>query len=465
MVLFQAMRLVILLGWALWMIGCGGAPEGTPAGSQDDTVEPSRAAAAGGEAAAVGDGPPDVSDGRRLERFQVPVTGDRPSRGPDDALVTIVVISDFQCPFCARAVPTLEQLERTYGDDLRIVWRNNPLPFHRDAKPAATAAMEAYAQGGDAMFWRMHDQIFANAQDLSRGSLLELGRKVGMGVAALRRALDEGSHDDAIAEDQALAERLDLRGTPAFLVNGRKIMGAQPYVVFEDLVEDELRMARRLLDHGASRSAIYDHWMQSARAEAAQQRPEPAPPVRPAERPPERYELSVPRGAPRRGPGDAPVVIQVFSDFECPFCARAVPVLDRIRKEYGSQVAVVFRHYPLPFHANARMAHQAAAEVHRQGGDAKFWRYHDLLFDSRADLSREALERLARQVGGIKMGPFRRALEGGRHDATLQADIDAVAVAGVRIGTPSFFINGLLVQGARDFASFQTVIDGELESD
>jgi len=78
---------------------------------------------------------------------RVPVDG-APQRGPDDALVTIVVFSDFQCPFCSRLLPTLSALRERYGNDLRVVWRNNPLPFHQDAMPAAEAAAEAFAQGG-----------------------------------------------------------------------------------------------------------------------------------------------------------------------------------------------------------------------------------------------------------------------------------------------------------------------------
>ncbi len=88
-----------------------------------------------------------VADG--VERFKVPVTGKEPSKGPKDALVTIVEFSEFQCPFCARVLPTMKQIQDEYGDKVRIVWRNNPLAFHKDAAPAAALAMEAKAQGGD----------------------------------------------------------------------------------------------------------------------------------------------------------------------------------------------------------------------------------------------------------------------------------------------------------------------------
>ncbi|MBW2551922.1 MAG: thioredoxin domain-containing protein, partial [Deltaproteobacteria bacterium] len=88
--------------------------------------------------------------------YKVPLKGNEPQKGPDDALVTIVEVSDFECPFCGRVEPTIKQVVDKYGKDVRVVWLNNPLPFHKNAKPAATAALEAQAQKGDKGFWAMH---------------------------------------------------------------------------------------------------------------------------------------------------------------------------------------------------------------------------------------------------------------------------------------------------------------------
>ncbi|MBK8593896.1 MAG: thioredoxin domain-containing protein [Sandaracinaceae bacterium] len=79
----------------------------------------------------------------------------------------MVVFSDFQCPFCARLNPTVEQLMRAYPTQLRVVWRNLPLAFHPNAMPAAEAAMEASAQGGDRAFWQMYDLLGVH-RDLTR---------------------------------------------------------------------------------------------------------------------------------------------------------------------------------------------------------------------------------------------------------------------------------------------------------
>jgi protein-disulfide isomerase len=436
----------------LWVMGCAGATpaaeEGQGAGVSGTEVP---AGSANGAAGEEGDDPAAVV------RLRAPVTAHQPARGPEDALVTIVVISDFQCPFCARAAATLDELTRTYGKDLRIVWRNYPLPFHPQAEPAAHATLEAFAQGGSAMFWRMHDLVFSEQANLSRETLLALGKRAGMDLNALSAAIDERKHESRIDADRAMADRLGLRGTPAFLVNGRQLMGAQPYEVFHRLVEDELARARRLVAGGVPRANLYAHLMKEARDGPPPPAPRHAEPL-----PQERYELAVPDRAPRLGPADAPVVIQIFSDFECPFCARAVPTLQQIRREYGGKVALVFRHYPLPFHRNARLAHQASLEVYRQGGDEKFWAFHDLLFESR-DLDRSDLERQAETLGDIDMEAFRRALDRAAHDDTIQADMKAADDTGARIGTPSFFINDVLVQGARSIEQFRQVIDGELD--
>ena len=131
---------------------------------------------------------------------------------------------------------------------------------------------------------------------------------------------------------------------------------------------------------------------------------------------------------------------------------------------YPESITVVFKNYPLPFHKDAQPAAQAAREVYAQKGNEAFWAYHDLLFANQKTLSRENLEKFAEQVGGINMKAFKAALDSGKHKAAVEADMAAVAKAGARIGTPSFFINGKLVQGAQPFAAFKVAIDDALKN-
>ena len=166
-------------------------------------------------------------------------------------------------------------------------------------------------------------------------------------------------------------------------------------------------------------------------------------------------------GAPAFGPQDARVTAVVFSDFQCPYCARSATATKEIEEKYGDRVRFVFRQFPLDMHPEAHLAAQAALAAAAQG---KFWAYHDLLFANQRALSRADLEKYAEQVGGINMTKFRAALDNKTHEARVKADMDAVQKAGARIGTPSFFINGKLLQGAQPFERFKEAVDEALKA-
>ena len=174
-----------------------------------------------------------------------------------------------------------------------------------------------------------------------------------------------------------------------------------------------------------------------------------------------RVDHPAPRNAPSLGSARAPVVIQEISDFQCPFCSRVQPTIARLLQEYEGRVRLVWRDFPLPFHPNASPAAQAAREVYRQRGDAKFWAYNELLFANQRDLTRETLERLAQEVGGINMAQFRRALDTERHRAAVEADAAAVQAVGVS-GTPGFIINGQMISGAVPYEQFQAAVERAL---
>ncbi len=398
--------------------------------------------------------------------YRVPV-GDSPTKGPDTALVTIVEFSEFQCPFCSRVLPTVNQIRERYGDDVRFVFKHNPLPFHQNAMPAAEAAMEVQAQAGDEAFWRYHDTMFENQQQLTRQNLEQWAQALGgINMVRFRAALDNHTHQEAIQQDQALARGLGASGTPSFFINGRNLRGAQPFPAFQAVIDQELARARQLLESGTPRARLYDALIADGATEPQFINPPGGaqPAAAPAEPPADQvYEIAVPRNAPSRGPANAPVTLQLFSDFQCPFCGRIRPSLDQVEERFGRQVRIVWRNYPLPFHQNAMPAAEAAMEVFAQGGNEKFWQYHDLLFENQQALSQADLERYAQQVGGIDMARFRTALENHTHRAAVQADMNAVQEAGARIGTPSSFINGRLLQGAQPFPAFEAAINRALE--
>jgi len=389
--------------------------------------------------------------------YKVPLKGDEPQKGPDDALVTIVEFSDFECPFCGRVEPTMNDVQKKYGKDVRVVWMNNPLPFHKNAKPAATAALEAHAQKGDKAFWAMHEKMFANQKALTADNLEKWGKELGLNASKLKKALADDKYAKTIQAQQALATSLGARGTPAFFINGRNLRGAQPLAAFTALVDEELAKAKALVAKGTPRAKVYETTIANG---------ETGPKTAPAAAAPDAnkiYDIPLPKKAPTKGAANAKVVIQEFSDFQCPFCSRVNPTVAQVLKEYGDKVKIVWRDYPLPFHKDAQPAAQAAREVFLQKGDKAFWAYHDLLFQNQKALSRANLEKFAEQVGGIDMKAFKAALDSGKHKASVDADVAAVAKAGARIGTPSFFINGKLLQGAQPYPAFKAAIDAALK--
>jgi protein-disulfide isomerase len=392
--------------------------------------------------------------------YKVPV-GTSPAKGPADALVTIVEFSDFQCPFCTRVNPTIKQIIDTYGNDVRFVFKQNPLPFHQRAMPAAFAALEARDQG---KFWQMHDKLFENQKALEDADLETYAKDVGLNVPKFKAAMASAKHKAEAEADQGLARSLGASGTPSFFINGRNLRGAQPFEAFKAVIDEELTKAKAMVAAGTPKGQLYAKIIESG-ATAPKMIAAPggaAPGAQPAPAPDQVYKIEPSAKAPSKGKRGAKVVIQEFSDFQCPFCGRVNPTMKQIMDEYGDKVQVVWRNYPLPFHDKAFKAAEASLEVYAQGGDAKFWAYHDLLFANQRELDRPALEKYAEQVGGINMAKFKTALDSDTHKASVQADMDAVQKAGARIGTPSFFINGKLLQGAQPYPAFKEAIDAAL---
>ncbi len=179
--------------------------------------------------------------------------GDSPVRGPSDAWVTIIEVSDFQCPFCDRVNQTLDQILETYRGDVRIVFKHNPLAFHQRAMPAAIAAMCAHEQR---QFWPLHDALFANQRTLDDEAIAGYARDVQqMSFKKWRACVDAQRPKAQIEAEQVYATGLGVRGTPAFFINGRFLSGAQPFDAFKRLIDEELAKAKQ---SGLGRADYYE---------------------------------------------------------------------------------------------------------------------------------------------------------------------------------------------------------------
>lgn len=384
---------------------------------------------------------------------KVPVSSDDPSRGPKNAPVTIVMFSDFQCPFCNRVEPTLAELRTKYGDDLRIVWKDLPLEFHKNAEPAAIVARVAFMAKGDAGFWHVHDRMFAEQKLLGPQSYVRWLSEVGV---------DETKYDqlapaavEAVRANEDLAKRLNMQGTPNFLIDGERITGAQPAGKFQEIIDGHLEKARNLRKAGVPDAAIYAAMVETYfRAE-----PPPDPIPEPA---PDTSTWNVQLGdAPTRGPKDARVTIVEFADFQCPFCKRHQATLDRVEKEYAGKVRIVWKNEPLVFHKRAMPAAIAAYEVYKQKGSSAFFQYRDLLFGKQPNLDDADLEAAAREVKGVDAKKVMKAVETKKWESAIQADVDQADDLEVK-GTPKSFVNGRAVEGAIEYDKFAKIVDDAL---
>jgi protein-disulfide isomerase len=165
-------------------------------------------------------------------------TAGRPERGGGPkAPVTIVEFSDYQCPFCSRAEGTVDQVMKAYGDKVRLVYRDFPLPMHPQARPAAEAANCAHAQG---KFWEYHAKLFANQSALGDEKLKEYAKDLGLDAGKFEQCLATKPFKAAIDKDIADASKVGVTGTPAFFINGRMLSGAQPFDKFKEVIDEEL---------------------------------------------------------------------------------------------------------------------------------------------------------------------------------------------------------------------------------
>jgi protein-disulfide isomerase len=169
---------------------------------------------------------------------QVDASG-APNTGHPDAKVQIVEFSDFQCPFCSRAAETVNELKKKYGSKINIAFKQFPLPMHKDAKPAAEASLCMNEQGVD-KFWKFHDLAFKNQDKLDAAGLEKIAKDAGADVAKFKECVGAKKYAAVVQKDMEYGEKLGVRSTPTFFVNGQLISGAVPIENFSEVIDDEL---------------------------------------------------------------------------------------------------------------------------------------------------------------------------------------------------------------------------------
>ena len=170
--------------------------------------------------------------------IQVDVGG-APFKGSESAKVTIVEFSDFQCPFCGKGADVVNQINKKYGSKVKIAFKQFPLPMHKDAPLTSEASMCVFEQNKE-KFWKFHDLAFKNQDKLDAESLVKHAKTSGVDEKKFKECLDSHKFADYVKKDMAYGEKLGVRSTPTFFVNGQLISGALPIEAFSEVIDEEL---------------------------------------------------------------------------------------------------------------------------------------------------------------------------------------------------------------------------------
>ncbi len=178
-------------------------------------------------------------------KMQVNVeVGNAPFHGKADAAVTVVVFSDFQCPFCSRGAETVTELKKKYGNKVKIAFRHFPLPMHKEARPASEASMCVNEQSTD-KFWKFHDLAFKNQAKLDGPSLEKYAKDSGADAKKYTDCLASKKYADYVQKDLEYGEKIGVKSTPTFFVNGQLIAGAVPIENFAEIIDEELNQPKK----------------------------------------------------------------------------------------------------------------------------------------------------------------------------------------------------------------------------
>jgi protein-disulfide isomerase len=387
----------------------------------------------------------DIVTSTTIERMRVSYDEQHPWVGATVPMVTIVVFSDYQCPYCDRFDQTLDQLLGRYPNQLRIVYRQFPLPSHREAEFAAAVALAAHAQG---QFLAVHRWLYENMHALNHLSVAERITNYGLDTQRLLDEVDGGRHITRIDDDLEVGKRFEVTGTPSYFINGRPGSGAQPIEELERIVREEISLAERLINAGSTPEQVW------ARILAASTDGQDSVAVKVASK---RYPMLL-AGLPRRGATTAKVEVLMCGDFDCPYSKKSVATLEQLLQAHPNDLAIFFRNHPLPMHANARAAHRAAVAADNQG---QFWPMFELLYADPSKRSDADLEAMAKQLK-LDVKRFRKDVTAAKTEERIDTELAYCEQALDASGTPTFFINGRKLMGAQPFAEFEAVVQAEL---
>ena len=383
------------------------------------------------------------------------------SAGDPNAPVQIVEFTDYQCPYCQQyAMETFPTMFTEMIESGRIFYAIKDLPLETLHAEAIVAGTAVRCAGEQDAYKEMHDAVFANqalwggsGETAAINSFTELAADLGLDESELISCIDLGEQRERVLANQRESLSLGVSSTPTFYINGYPMRGAQPFEVFEAVIElaenDELEAVLE-----AQARQAYEQ----AQAQATQPQA-PQPPSGPVDVP---IENSFAIGDP-----NAPITIVEYTDFQCPYCSqhfeRTFPLLKENYIDTGV-VYYVFKDFPLTqIHPQALYAANAA----RCAGDQDaYLAMHDALFSNQAAWNNQSDADILFNQYAAEMGldgeQFASCLANNTYDDTIYAELNEGASFGVN-GTPAFFINGYFLSGAQPYSTFVEAVEFLLE--
>lgn len=389
--------------------------------------------------------------------YAVDIPPHAPVWGPPDAPVTVVLFTDFECPFCGRMHETFTQLKKDFDGMLRIVFVNLPLKFHNLAVPAAKAALAA---GRQEKFWEMHDRLFADQVEWKKGTNFDmyldgLAQELKIDVVKFKKDMEDPRTMEIIHRDLAFADTVGVRGTPGIFINGRYASGAFPLETFQKTIREELERARPLMEKGLKGDPLYYELIREGKPSVFISQPVPEDPDR-------IYTVKVTGQEPSAGKKNAPVTLIEFTDLQCTHCAAAAAAVDALQKEYRDSVRVVYKQFPLGRqHPAAEPSARLLLAVKRLYGDDRYQALRAKLLAARPEWIVAApapfFEKYAKEMK-LDWSKIQPETASAAVDELLREDRAEAAKNGVR-AAPTLFINGRKLNGPQSPERLKALVE------
>lgn len=372
--------------------------------------------------------------------------------GDENAPVTIIEFTDYQCPYCQRhSLETLPRLLAEMVESGRVHYIIKDFPLESIHPQATAGSIAARCAGEQDAYWEMHDALFAEQQAWTEAApahneyFTTMAGELSLDTDDFAACLESGRYDAVVQANLSEGLALGVRGTPTFFIDGYPVTGAQPFELFDYAVG--------LAEQGRLAEAYVPTEQQQQQQQ--QQAPQPS-----------QDPVDVPIGdAFSIGDPDAPITIVEFTDYQCPYCGRhfqqTYPQLIANYVDAGL-VRYVFKDFPLT--SIHPQAFEAAEAARCAGEQDAYLGMHDVLFSRQNEWG--VADAAALFTGyatelGLDAEAFATCLSDGRYEEAIQADLEDGIQLGVT-GTPGFFINGRFLSGAQPYAVFQQALDSML---